>query len=152
MSREELLAQLHTLSREDRIWILKKEAESLQRDLAQLVQEDSQKAARGAEQGEAAEDKTMEAKSEVKNRSFEANPSKHRSFDTNSQVKINRSEGVVAERRIFCLHALQGWSGREPRFLRPYVRTSVRAAGRRPAVPPFPKNIKTCANVPNRLK
>ena len=33
---------------------------------------------------------------------------------------------MVAERRIFFLHALQGWSGRDPRFLRPYVRTSVR--------------------------
>ena len=64
----------------------------------------------------------------------------------------SRSEGVVAERRIFFLHALQGWSGREPRFLRTSVRPYVRAAGRRPAVPPFPKNIKTCANVSNRLK
>ena len=71
-------------------------------------------------------------------------------------IYIYRSEGVVAERRIFFLHALQGWSGRDPRFLRPYARTSVRpsvrAAGLRPAAPPFPKNIKTCSNVPNRSK
>ena len=55
-------------------------------------------------------------------------------------IYIYRSEGVVAERRIFFLRALQGWSGRKPVFLRPYVRTyvrtSVRATGRRPAAPP----------------
>ena len=55
--------------------------------------------------------------------------------------KHNRSEGVVAERRIFFLHALQGWSGREPRFLRPSVRTYVRAAGRRPPVPQKHQNM-----------
>ena len=33
-----------------------------------------------------------------------------------------RSEGVVAERRIFFLGALPGRSGRLPPFLRPYVR------------------------------
>ena len=47
---------------------------------------------------------------------------------------------MVAERRIFFLHALQGWSGREPRFLRTYVRTSVRPCRGPPASrPPVPQ-------------
>ena len=45
-------------------------------------------------------------------------------------MSVYRSEGVVAERRIFFLGALPGRSGRLPPFLRTYVRTSVRAAGR----------------------
>ena len=47
---------------------------------------------------------------------------------------------MVAERRIFFLHALQGWSGRDPRFLRTYVRTSVRPCRGPPASrPPVPR-------------
>ena len=47
---------------------------------------------------------------------------------------------MVAERRIFFLHALQGWSGREPRFLRTYVRPYVRPCRGPPASrPPVPQ-------------
>ena len=52
-----------------------------------------------------------------------------------------RSEGVVAERRIFFLHALQGWSGREPRFLRTSVRPCRGPPASRPPVPQKHQNM-----------
>ena len=50
---------------------------------------------------------------------------------------------------VFFLHALQGWSGREPRFLRPSVRPSVpRAAGQpSPRSPKTSKHVKTFQTV-----
>ena len=48
---------------------------------------------------------------------------------------------MVAERRIFFLRALQGWSGRKPVFLRTSVRPSVPRAAARPPPPSELQNM-----------
>jgi len=57
-------------------------------------------------------------------------------------MRNSRSEGVVAERRIFFLRALPGWS---QALVSTYVCTSVPRAGGR-AVLPAPKHVQTFQN------